>query len=298
VKRTIEISASFTGVISTGNYENEKPMFAVKEVIEMPQEESETLVLFDNDFIQQRQKELHTICHKQFKQRADAAYAERIAATYKDIRFYEGKEGLKYPSVTSIVGLDKNFFMPADELAQYAARGTVIHKQIEIFLETGEWKEPQDIPEVSADYMAVKCGSLGLDCSDVDFRSFYKDYPFKVLEQECVCINDEFRYGGRLDLKVVIESTNKGKWDKIPEVIFDEPTILDIKTSASLDKTYALTQNAGYSKCHPDVKQLGVVHLTKDNRCGYAKPVIENNIERYWNLFLHKLGIFRNRYGI
>lgn len=295
MKRNIEISASFTGTISTGSYENEKPFYSIKEVIEIDEDQNTLITDFE---IEKRQKELHDICFSQFKKQEVASYQEKLAKTYRNIRFYEGKDGLKYPSVTSIINWDKDFHIPPDELKQYASRGTIIHKQVEIFLSTGEWKEPKDIPEIYPDLVIVTRGNLGLEIDDVDFRTFYKDYPFKVITLEDTLLNHDLKYGGRLDIKCVIESENKGKWDKIEGVIFDKPTILDVKTGKSLDKTSALKQQTAYWHCDNEVEQVGIIHLTNENKCGYAKPTICTNSEKYWHLFLKDLENFSNRYGL
>lgn len=294
MRRTIEITASFSGKIPTGQYENESPFFALKEILEPL--ESEFLTVTDEE-IKIRQQQLHQLCYEQFKRQAEVSYNERIAKTYKDIRWYDGANGLKYPSVTSILDMDKEFGIPPDELAQYGARGTIIHKQAEIFLSTSEWKEPKDITKVSADFITLKRGSLKLETEDVDFRAFFKDYPFKVIELEKHVVNHSYKYGGRLDVLCIIESTNKGKWDKIEGVKFDVPTILDIKTSTSMDKTRGLTQQAAYAKVD-GIEQIGLIPLTKENLCGFAKPAITTNIDRYWNLFLKARNEFEKRYGI
>jgi hypothetical protein len=302
MKRIIEISASFTGTIPTGQYENEKPFYAVKEILELDSDNKDDwdnlIKLHDDGKIASRQKQLHDICYDQFKTQAERSNSERIAKQYKNIRFYDGLSGKKYPSVTSIIGIDKDFCMPPDELNQYAARGTIIHKQVESFLRNGTFLAPWNIPEVSADWLTVKNGSLGLECTDVNFQAFFKDYPIKVVSQEQETLNHEYRYGGRYDILCTIDSSNKGKWEKIEGIQFDVPTILDIKTSTSLDKMSGLMQQAAYAKTLPDVKQIGLIHLTKENKCGFAKPVIETNIDRYWNLFLNKLNLFRTRYGV
>jgi hypothetical protein len=193
--------------------------------------------------------------------------------------------------------MDKDFHMPPDELSQYASRGTIIHKQVEIFLTTGEWKAPQDIEEVSHDYLSVVKGSLGLDLENTDFQAFYKAYPFEVIELESTVLSDEYEYGGRLDILCQISSENKGKWDKIEGVVYDKPTILDIKTTASLDKIGGLTQQSAYAKAK-NVEQIGLIHLNKDVKQGFSTPAITTNVGRYWNLFLNKRDLFRNRYGI
>lgn len=293
MRRTIEISASFTGKISTGSFENESPFFSVKEILEVP----EGLNEFDDDYIKFRQGELQEMCYSQFKAQAQRAYQERIEKLYKNIRFYIGKDGVKYPSVTSIINDGEDFHMTQEQLSQYASRGTVLHKQIEIFLKTGEWKAPKDIPEIASDVMTVLKGSLGLDLEDTDFRQFYKDYPFKVIELEQTVINDEHKYGGRMDILAVIESNNPGKWKGIEGVIYDTPTILDVKSSTTLDKTKGLTQQAAYAKCN-DAKQIGLIHLNKENQCGYGKPQLSSKIDSYFNIFLKQRNQFAEKYGV
>tara|TARA_R110000868_G_scaffold111883_1_gene301748 strand:+ start:1019 stop:1915 length:897 start_codon:yes stop_codon:yes gene_type:complete len=298
MKRTIEISASFTGKISTGSFENESPYFSAKEIIDIDNSNiPEEFEIDVNKLIEVRQAELKNICYGQFKKHAEIAYQEKVAKSYKNIRFYEAGNGQKYPSVTSIINMDANFFTPPDELAQMAARGTIIHKQIEIYLATGKWLEPKEIPEIAFQVMTVVTGSLGLAVDDVNFINFIKDYPFKVLKQESTVINHDHKYGGRMDILCVIESTNKGKWDKIEGIAFDVPTILDIKTGASLDKAKGMIQQAAYAMCE-DVKQIGLIHLTKDNQCGYAKPAVSTKIESYWSIFLNKRKLFNERYGV
>ena len=268
--------------------------FALKEILEPA--ETENFIMTDAE-IKTRQQQLHQLCYEQFKRQAEMSYNERIAKTYKDIRWYDGANGMKYPSVTSILDMDKEFGIPPDELAQYGARGTIIHKQSEIFLATGEWKEAKDITEIASSFLALKRGSLKLETEDVDFRAFFKDYPFKILELEKHVVNNNYKYGGRLDILCLIESTNKGKWDKIEGVKFDVPTILDIKSSTTLDKTRGLTQQSAYAKVD-GIEQIGLIPLTKENQCGFAKPVITSNVERYWNLFLKARADFEKRYGV
>ena len=308
MKRTIEISASFTGVISTGSYENEKPFFAVKEIIELPgdfiikfnpeSQCTEIILKMTDEKIEQRQKELHDICYNQFKRQAEVAYTEKIAKQYQNIRFYDGKDGLKYPSATSIIGWDKDFYMSAEALAQHCSRGIIIDKQVEIFLNTDEWKDPKYIPEIYPDLVILKKGSLGLSVDDIDFQAFYKEYPFKVISQQTTVLNYEHKYGGRMEIKCIIESTNKGKWDKVEGCLFDVPTLLDVKATTALDKVYVMKQNTGYAKCDLEIKQIGAIHLKKDNKQGYAKPVLETNLDKYWSLFLDDRDKFYKRYGI
>ncbi len=293
MKRVIEVTASFTGKISTGQFENSSPFYSVKESIEL-----------DSDFtdvdmwINSRQSELQEMCRNQFKKVVEIEYQEKVAKAYSNIRFYDAGNGQKYPSVTSVIGMDDNFFMAPDELAQYGARGHVLHKQIEIFLSTGKWIEPKEISEIAFQVATVLKGTLGLSLDDVNFVNFFNDYPFKVIAQEKTVINHEFKYAGRLDIIGVIESTNKGKWDKIEGVVFDTPTIFDVKTSTTLDKLKAFTQEAAYAKTDDTISQMVIIHLNKENACGYGKPAVTGKLEHYWSIFLNHREKFRSRYGV
>ena len=297
MKRIVEISASFTGKISTGSYENSSPYYALKEVYEYEKDDLMYATALSDEQVQNRQNELHAFCYQQFKRHADLAYSEKIAKTYRNIRFYDGKDGVKYPSVTSIIGWDADFHVSPEELAQYGARGTIIDKQVEIYLTTGQWKEPKDIPEIYPDMVTLKGGNLSLVVDDINFIDFYKNYPFKVISLQGTILNHDHKYGGRYDIKCIIESTNKGKWEKIDGVIFDKPTILDVKSGA-MDKTKFLKQQNAYSKCEEDVVQFGIIHLNNETKQGYSQPIIETNLDKYFSLFLKDRENFRNRYGI
>lgn len=295
MKRSIEISASFTGKINTGQFENESPFFSIKEIVE--DIDSEDYEVTD-EHIKIRQKELKEICYNQFKQHAEIAYQEKIAKEYKSIRFYDsGIDGIKYPSVTSCLNMDENFFMSPSDLSQYCARGTILHKQCEIFLKTGKWIEAKDISDLSFELMTIKQGNLNLSVDDTNFPAFYKAYPFRVIEQEKTVINHEFRYGGRLDILGIIEESNKGSWDKIEGIQFNVPTIFDIK-SGQIDKVKCYSQMAAYAKCCDSVKQLVVIPLTKDTQQGFSKPLVSSKIDSYWDIFSKQRDKFRERFSL
>ncbi len=306
MKRTLEITASFTGKISVANYENLSPFFSAKETFEV--DDSVNLVeiapgvLEDrtinvDDIIKKRQSELQKICSDQFKLQADLAYQDKVEKSYQNIRFYDSGNGIKYPSVTSILNFDENFFVSADDLQQAGARGTVIHRQIEIYLKTGKWLEPKEIPDVAFEVMVVTKGALGLSFDNVNFVGFLKDFPITVIDLEKTVINHENKYAGRLDILCKIDSKNKGGWAKIDGIIFDEPLIMDIKTSSSLDKAKGYAQQSAYAKAL-GVNQIALLHLNKENVCGYSKPVVTQKVDSYFDIFLNKRELFKKRFGI
>ncbi len=293
MKRQIEISASYTGKISIASYENLAPYFSAKETFEV--EDMPTPMV--DEIIKNRQSELQTICAEQFKRQADLAYQDKVEKSYQNIRFYDSGNGIKYPSVTSILSFDENFFVSADDLQQAGARGTIIHRQIEIYLKTGEWKEPKSIPEIAYEVMVVSKGSLGLSLDDINFVGFLKDYPLTVLELEKTVINHDHKYAGRLDLLCQIDSKNPGKWKSVEGLEMDKPLILDFKTGSSLDKARGFSQQAAYAKAL-EVSQIALLHLNKENVCGYSKPVVTQKVESYFDIFINKRELFRKRFGI
>ena len=285
--RKIELSASFTGTIPTGSFENEKPFYSITETFD-------NCALGDVE-IEIRHKQLHDMCYRQFKNQAEITYAERIDKLYKNIRFYD-KDGRKYPSVTSIIGWDESFRIPVDSLAQYAARGTIVHKQIEVYLTTGEWKEAKDITDIYPELVILRTGNLKLELEG-DFKAFYESYPFKVIECEKVIYNDKHYYAGKLDCLGVIEHVNMGKWASIDGIKFDVPTVFDFKTGA-VDKVKCFKQLTAYGQSVEGVEQLAVIPINNDTKQGFSKPVVEGDKEKYMPLFLADRRNFKERYGI
>ena len=293
MKRSIEISASFTGKINTGQFENESPFFSIKEIVE--DIDSEDYEVTD-EHIKIRQKELKEICYNQFKQHAEIAYQEKVAKAYKNIRFYDGKDGLKYPSTTSVINLDSNFFVSPEDLYQYSCRGTVYHKLIEIYLKTGNVVNPKDVPEIAFETMTVLTGSLGLSLEDINYVGFFKKYPVKIIEQEKVIINDEHRFGGRLDILFQIDSKNPGDWSKVEGIEFDKDIIGDFKTG-QLDKLKGFMQQASYCKTL-GVTQAVLIPFGTDNVQGFSKPVFTNKIDNYFGMFLTMRKKFYERFSV
>jgi hypothetical protein len=282
------ISASFTGKISTAQWENSSPFFSFSEKYS---------VALTDEQKEKRQKELSDICTKQFETVAERLYQAKIAKLYENIRFYKGINGILYPSVTSIIGMDDSFGISPEELAQYGARGSIFHKQIEVFLLGGTWKEPKNIPETFPDLLTMVNGSLELNLNGYSFVNFFADYPFKCISVEDELLNAEFRYGGRRDCKGIIESSNKGKWAKIENIIYDAPSSFDWKTG-QIDKIKVMKQGCAYAKCDPTIVQHIVVPFTAETQQGYSKPIVESDMEKYWTLFTSDRAKFKKRYGV
>jgi len=273
--KQIEIAASYSGTISSGKYENEKPFFSLKETYDNVE---------DKDFAEKRLKELANICRGKFEEIEKRSQIEKLVKIREDLRFYD-IGSLQYPSVTSIISWDKDFFIDPIDLKQYAARGTIIHKQVERFLLTQQWPNPKEIPEIYPEYVIVTKGALNLSLDDVDFRGFYEKYPFIASIHEQTVYNTEHLYAGRYDIK--------GKYN-------GKITIFDVKTTGSVNKTECMKQLSAYAHCegNEDVEQLCLIHLNKKTKQGFSAPIIEENVEKYWHLFLDDRKKFKQRFGV
>lgn len=272
--KEVEIVASYSGKISTGRFENEAPFFSIKE----------TWSNIDDNFIQHRQKELHNYCYNRFSECEKRSMVDRIQEEYKHLRFYEYNNE-QFPSSTSIINWDKDFYIPQEQLIQYAARGIIRHKQIEIFHKTGEWHTPEAIDEVYPQLVILKKGSLGLTLDGYDYQAFYEKYPFEVVDVERAVYNPEYRYAGRYDIKGVFDG---------------KVSIIDVKTTSTIDKDSCFKQLASYAKClgNEDVEQLVVIPLNNKTQQGFSKPVIEDGIDKYFALFKKDRQIFKERFGL
>lgn len=200
------------------------------------------------------------------------------------------KTGKSYPSVTSILhpeGID----YPEDDLKQYASRGTIVHKLIELYYKADckQWFDPHNVPELKEHVQNVEKGSLKLKWSDCDYIGFKKEYgkDIKMELFEQLVVNDQYEFGGRFD----VYGLYKG-----------EPAILDFKTAStySHDKLEEYFQQlSAYARTLPsgNVKYLVIIPLSpKDG--GYLPPYVSSNIDKHFKDFLVKREEFRKIYGL
>lgn len=280
-----EIVASYSGKISTGRFENEAPFFSLKEV-------------WSGDIdVDARQRLLSERCYEKFAECEQRSLVDRIMAQRKDIRFYPAGSGKQYPSITSILGWDKDFFVSQEDLVQFGARGTIVHKQIEIFALTGKWEEAKDIVELHKELVVVRKGSLSLSLDGYHIDQFFEDYGLETRDTEKVSMNDQFQYAGRLDWKGLAYAEKKTKTNDPAKKV----TLIDWKTSKQLDKKYALAQLAAHIFCpgNEDVEQAIAVPVSNENKQGYVAPVVITRAELrpYFDLFLKAREAFKYRFG-
>lgn len=275
MKHKIKVGSSFSGVIATGSFQNSRPSFNAEVEFEVDTKEEVSLA------VEVMQEELYRICRDKFDNVAEQEKIVKIKNDRKDFRFYL-KDGVEYPSVTSILNYDSDFLVPDDELKQYASQGNIIHAQVSEYIKTGTWKLPKEIEGTTADLFILKTGSLGLSLDGWDFLAFLKKYPMEKLQNGETVINEKERYGGLPDGFGI----SGGVY-----------SIFDIKRTP--EKTKNFMQMAAYAKASgKDVKQMIIIPLNDKTEQGFSKPIISTDIEKYFELFQYKRKEFKKVYGV
>jgi len=192
-----------------------------------------------------------------------------------------------YPSVTSIIHPEGLDFSP-ELLKQYASRGTIVHKQVEHYLRTGEVVSAQECG-LDKDYEIVRDGSLKLSIENCRFKEFFKVYG-EFIEPRYIekkLKNKTHRFAGRAD----IIGKYKGEW-----------AIMDVKTASSYEPskmTDYWMQLAAYAHCvKPALKKMVIIPINPTAPKGYMEPLVETDVEHYFNLFLEKLKYAQEHYQL
>lgn len=277
----IEITVSVTGKIPRRNFENFQPIFAVKEICGPMSDEMRLA----------RQAEIFAQCQGQFEKVRANIRVEELQDLLRNLRFtVNPATGKKYPHVTDILYWDADFYIQPDELAQYGARGSAIHAMIDYWIASKEW----DRAVINKrDKILLETGSLRLwdTIDDINFLGFMEKYEkdFVFGTGEFRAFNDEHYYCGQPDRV----GTYKGR-----------PAIFDWKTRAA--KADDFKQMAMYLYLdHPELKKIRdqkgvmvVCPLNADNKAGYGRPVVSDEIDKNFNLALRDRQDFRDKFGI
>ena len=276
MKRTLKIGAGFEAVIPTGSYQNQRPSFYIEETFE-------TETMTDEELFQ-RQKTLQEKIYDNFKQAEQKAIVERIEKERSDFRFYTSPSGKSLPSVTSIINYDADFFISPEELRQYSSIGNIIHGQVYEFIKTGKWKEPKEIESLWTDILIVKKGSLQLDWDSVSFTGFLEKYPIANKKNAEAIFNDVDEYAGTPDFYGVPQ------FKEAKEIY----TVFDVKRTPDRHKNFM--QMAAYAKPN-NIKQMVIVPLSDKTQQGFSKPIVSEDVEGFYQMFLQKRKEFKKRYG-
>lgn len=286
-----EVTVNLSAVIPTGSYQNYKPMYEVKGQLEegdsalMALQQGRDIVrrMFVQDWTRLREKDKTEYLNK--------------------CRFYEEK-GKKYPSVTSIIGWSELLYrlrnpdkfqfggVEEDELAEYAARGTIVHRGVQQwFTDTkGGTNIPPDykVTNVFSDLVVEQTllAESKLSVESCNWLGFWAKYgeKFKLTKSEKKVVSQKFGYAGRFDLYGTYEN---------------KPAIIDIKTSSSYPERKKLMyfkQLSAYANALFGVKRpekLVIIPLNPSNKSGFGEPIIADNSENLFNSFRKDLSQFQ-----
>ena len=282
----MKITTQFTGVISTGEFENERPLFALEEEFDGA-----------DDKVKARQEVLYQICRQLFDKVQKESIVRKLEKIRKDLRFYP-RNGEQYPSVTSIIGWDDDFFITEEELLQYAAQGEINHLKLSYFIKDKKWYEAKEIPEAHYFMVILKGGSLKLPFDSGNLPAFLEKYPIDFIDSETIVYNDEHKYAGRRDAYGT--PVKSDAWDKLK--VKYVPTLFDLKRTAHEKKNFK--QLSGYAEASPEkIEQLVVIPISdgpesKPIKQGFSQPLITQNIEAYFKMFLQDREQFYKRFLI
>ncbi|KKL69537.1 hypothetical protein LCGC14_2114000, partial [marine sediment metagenome] len=220
-----ELTVSLSGVIPVAAYENLRPGFSITAEPKDGQNPEEIIA------------ELQQYLHAVFENESNRGKADLIDKQYANIRFRE-KDGKKYPSVTSILGWDKDWHITDDELRQYASRGTIMDTMITDFLVSNEWIDPTQFPSLREEVSVLMSGSLMLTWEQCSHKAFMAIYRKKIEAEKFhgTVFNDEALYSGEWDIL--------GNYDGVRSV-------MDIKHGQ-----FDMRQLAAYAICEKDIEQL------------------------------------------
>jgi hypothetical protein len=274
----IKVSAGFSGTISVGSYENAKPSYIAEVEYEHSGNGDKTI----RETIEETQKLLQDICLANFKADEQRLIVERIQRERADMRFYDG-----LPSVTSILGWDQDFFVSPQDLAQYAAQGSLYHLQVEHFIKTGEWENVEKIEGSYVHLVILKGGSLGLTWNDWDFPAFLKKYPFEKMEVGGPVKSLKHKFGGTPDISSCIHDGKR--------------TLADVKRTP--DKVKHFSQCAAYAIALEEngaepFEQYALIPANNKTQQGFSKPVVTTETGQFKTMFLKARENFAKRYGI
>ena len=275
--KIVKISGGISATIATGSYQNLKPAFLWEETLT-------DCELTDKE-IRDRIQTLYNKSFALLKEAEQKATVERINRERKDIRFYDG-----YPSITSIIGWDAEFYISPEDLAQYASQGNLTHTQVVHFITTSKWVEPKDIEGTWADIVILKKGKLQLSLSGWDFPAFLKQYPLEKMENGVTVKSHKHKFAGTPDIRKCFYQ--------------DKKTLADVKRTP--DKLKNFKQMAAYILAEEEqgekpYDQMMIIPLNNKTKQGFSKPIIcegRDKIKQYQDMFLRDRQNFKARFGV
>ncbi len=286
MKRDITVGADLGGVFSSGAFENLKPRFdfsgTYKNVEKFPAEQFEADLLdakaAHEKVYLQLYKQLE-LCEEQAKQKA-------IEKFHKTIRWYDVGKGLRFPSVTSVIDSANPIEWFVDDLKKrgLAARGMVVDHVLQHFIKEGKWIAPEMLPSCFRHLQIMKDAGYEVEGN---LSAFVEKFEVKFTTGHMEVVNFKHGYAGQPDCECTFGT--------------DKSIVLaDLKcfNPDAKGKLRTLKQTAAYAMCGSKAKKIGIIPIHGKTVQGYSKPVITDEIKKYFELFLEDRKVFRDTFGI
>lgn len=276
--KTIEVETSFGGVISEAPYENIRPAYRDCVVIDIDDNDNEA------EIRNKYRNELQNEQIREFDLLKNKMKTQLIEMQFKKIAFRE-KDGKKYPRVSSIISWMKEWKISENSLMQYAARGSIVHKLIEYYINNQVWLTLDELSQREPDSnndIVLLGGNLKLSIDDCSYKEYFEKYgkEFEFDKTEEIVFNEDYFYTGRIDAE--------GKYN-------GKKSIIDFKTGSARE----FKQLAAYAKCRDNIEQLVICPVgPTENKSGVINPVVSIDIEGEFRKFLKDRADFKKRFGI
>ncbi|MFA4959869.1 MAG: hypothetical protein WC535_08295 [Candidatus Cloacimonas sp.] len=279
-----EITVSKSGVIPKASYSNLRPGYSITIEVDENEDPNELIL------------KCKEIVNKHFELDEYREAVNLIQKQFKEIRLYDGNEGLKYPSISSILNYDKEWTISKGELLQYGSLGTILHEvfwyALNSYTNTGKivWKDPREFANLQKEIGIVLNGSLKLNWNDYSYQTFGNEYIPKIKKIygiEQIVLNPDIRVGGRYDL--------------IAEIELDQTmlAVIDLKSGGYDFRQLAFYGRTWEQQNDKKIDAMVVFPIGKTtNKCGFSKPIIETDIDLFWDKMLEKREEFRNDFNI
>lgn len=276
-----EVVVGKSGVIPKASYSNLRPNYTL------------TMQVDEDDDIDEVIFKAKSIVEKHFELDEYRAKVDLLQKQFKTFRFYDAPEGLKYPSINTILGYQKEWQISKGELVQYGSMGTINHvvfwDTLKNFKKTGEiiWKEPTEFPELEKEVGIVKNGSLGLDWNDYSYKAFGEKYIPSIGEIYCIehpLLNQEIKVGGTVDMIAEFEG---------------ELCVIDLKTGG-----YDFQQLVFYGRTWEKLNEKKIQNMVvfplgrTDNKQGYMRPIKDNRFDYHWDNMLEIRQQFKEDFDV
>jgi len=286
----LKISAGLQAVLPTGPYQNMKPNFQAE--IELDCAVQEPLVV-----IKKYQEDLYAVCQQLVRQVESAAIVERINRERQDMHWIDDGLGNLMPSVTSVIDFDSDMFCSPEDLQQYASQSCIVHKQVEVFIATKEWKKPKEIPDCWSDIVVLTKGKLQLAIESGNFLAFLEKFPIMNMQNAIKSKNLEHRYGGTPDFTGIPVGWYKMKGF---EHVMDVPTLFDVKRTKDVPKNGKQLSAYKRMEYYQEIEQICVVEINDKTQQGFSKPEVftKEQDEGFFKMFLRDREGFKKRFGV